>query len=33
MLRANPRFKIAKVEEFIAMEKRGVLRSHINSIK
>ena len=33
MLRANPRFKIPKVEEFIAMEKRGVLRSHINSIK
>ncbi len=33
MRQANPRFKIPKVEEFIAMEKRGVLRSHINSIK
>ncbi len=33
MSRSNPRFKITKVEEFIAMEKRGTLRAHINSIK
>lgn len=33
MLRTRPDFKIPKVEEFIAMEKRGVLRSHIESLK
>jgi len=33
LLQSNPGFKIAKVEEFIVMQKKGVLRSHIASVR
>lgn len=33
MSRTRPDFKIPKVDEFITMEKRGVLRTHVESLK
>ena len=33
LLRSHPDFKIPKVEEFIALEKRGALRAYIDSVR